>query len=65
MKVEEAAKITGMSALYIRCGLQLGKFPFGSALNISGKRWRYHIIPCKVYEYMGLPIPAKYREVHE
>lgn len=51
--IREAAKITGKSEQFLRVGLQLGKLPFGTAINMTGKRWTYIIYPEKFKEYIG------------
>lgn len=52
LTVKQAAKILGKSEQFIRVGLQLGIFPFGSAVKLSTK-WTYYISPTKLYEYAG------------
>lgn len=52
MTPEEAGRIIGKPAQFVRVGLQQGRLPFGVAVKMS-KRWSYHIVPAKVYEYMG------------
>jgi len=41
--VLEASKILGVSQQYIRIALQKGVLPIGTAVQISGKKWTYHI----------------------
>lgn len=53
MTVEEASKLTGISRLSIRKGLQNGQLPFGCAVKTSENRWTYHIVDKKVYDYIG------------
>lgn len=58
MKVEEAAKILGCSALFVRCGIKEGTLPIGAAVRMHGKnRWRYLVIDAKVYEFAGKKMP--------
>ena len=53
IKVEEAAKMMGKSAQFVRIGLQRGILPFGKAVKMSSM-WTYHISPKLFYEYVGL-----------
>ena len=52
----EAAKILGKSADFIRVGLQLNRFPFGTAVppKKKGGRWNYIIIESSFLEYAGI-----------
>lgn len=53
MKVEDAAKILGVAAQHLRIGLQRDKYPFGTAVDQSGKgRYRYHIFPERLKAYI-------------
>lgn len=49
--VEEAAKILGVSAQFIRIGLQRGRLPIGTAVKMSSK-WTYHISPERLRKYI-------------
>ena len=40
--VEQAAKIMGVSPMFLRLGLRRGEFPFGVAIKFE-KQWRYYI----------------------
>lgn len=61
MTVAEAAAIIGATPSFIRIGLQRGLLPFGSAVRYTENgKYTYHIVPVKVYEYMGLPVPDIY-----
>lgn len=52
--VELAAKLLDVSQSYIRVGLQLGRLPFGTAVNIGeGKKWTYQISPGLLKEYIN------------
>lgn len=55
MKVDEAARLLGVTPMTIRIGLQKGVFPFGVAfkLNEHNKNYKYVIYPGKVLEYAG------------
>lgn len=50
MTVEEAAKKLGVSAQFIRIGLQQGRLPYGEA--VKAKRWIYHINPAALERYI-------------
>lgn len=52
IKVSEAARLMGVSAQFVRIGLQRGTLPIGSAVKMSS-RWTYHISPVLLAEYMG------------
>lgn len=54
LRVAEAAKLLGVSEQYIRCGLQQGSLPFGSAVKVGKDRYTYHIVSEKVYQYLGV-----------
>ena len=51
--VLEASHILGVSQQYIRIGLQRGLLPFGTAVQISGKKWTYHISRGLLNKYIG------------
>ena len=51
--VLEASHILGVSQQYIRIGLQRGALPFGTAVQISGKKWTYHISRGLLNKYIG------------
>jgi len=52
MKVEEAARILGVSKEFVRAGLQYQRLPIGTAVKMSS-RWSYHISEKLLYEYIG------------
>ena len=49
---EQAGKIIGKNAEYIRAGLRLQRFDFGSAVppKKEGGNWNYNIIKSKFYK---------------
>ena len=50
--VEEAAKIMGVTPMFLRMGLRQDKFSeFGRAV-MMGKSWRYYINPAAFDRYM-------------
>lgn len=55
LSVEEAAKLLGANAQFIRIGLQQGVFPWGYAVKTSS-HYTYFIITNKFEEYIGVKI---------
>ena len=52
---EQAAKLMGKRASFVRQGLQDGIFPWGYAVKTSS-RWSYYISPAKFTEYTGISV---------
>lgn len=52
MLVSEAAKQLGMNPQTLRLALQQGKFPFGTAIRTSEKRYVYFIHEQRLIKYM-------------
>ena len=52
MLVSEAAKQLGMATQTLRLGLQQDKFPFGTAIRTSEKRFTYYVNEVRLKEYM-------------
>lgn len=52
ISVTEAAAILGKSKQFVRVGLQRGRLPIGTAVQMSSK-WTYHISPKLLQEYCG------------
>jgi hypothetical protein len=50
---KQAAEIMGVTPQFIRCGLQQGRFPFGTAVKMS-KQWSYYINAHQFYQYLGV-----------
>lgn len=50
LSVEQAAKIMGVTPMFLRIGLRQGKFPFGTA--VKNKRWGYYINAERFRAYM-------------
>lgn len=63
LKVKDAAKILGKAELFVRCGIVSGKLPIGTAIQVSGKRYSYHVSPGKLAEYMGITIEQLQQEI--
>ena len=58
---EQAGKMIGKGAEFVRVGLQQNIFPFGNAVKTKSGQWNYLIIASKFYEYIGL----KMEETHD
>lgn len=52
VKVSEAAALMGVSAQFVRVGLQRGLLPIGTAVKLSSK-WTYYISGKLLAEYIG------------
>lgn len=52
LTVDEAAKRMGVTSMFLRMGLRLNKFPFGTAIQMPGGRWSYYINPVRFERYM-------------
>lgn len=52
----EAAELMGVSAQFVRVGLQQGLFTWGYAIKISAKRYTYFISKPKFCEATGIKI---------
>ena len=52
MLVSEAAKQLGMTTQTLRLGLQQDKFPFGTAIRTSEKRFTYYVNEERLKNYM-------------
>lgn len=52
---EQAAKIMGEPTQFVRCGLQHGILPFGTAIKYreDSKRFKYYINPYQFFKYLG------------
>ena len=51
LSVEEAAKVMGVTPMFLRMGLRQDKFSFGEAVEMR-KQWAYYINPAQFAEYM-------------
>lgn len=56
VSVAKAAAEMGVSAQFVRIGLQRGILKFGSAVKMNGSRYTYHISEHKLSEYLGRKI---------
>lgn len=65
MKIIDAAKEMGKTPQFIRIGIQRGFLPFGTAQVVSGNKYSYYISPVLFYQYIGKPLPNKYKEKEE
>lgn len=53
VSIEDAARQMGVSQQFVRIGLQRGVLPFGTAIQITGKKFSYYISPARLAEYIG------------
>ena len=53
VSVEEAARIMGVTPMFLRMGLRLGRFPFGTAVQMPGGRWSYYINATRFERYLA------------
>ena len=53
ISVAEAARIMGVTPMFLRMGLRLGRFPFGTAVQMPGGRWSYYINAERFRRYMA------------
>ena len=54
MTPAEAGKIIHKNAEFVRAGLRLGRFDFGTAVESKSGQWNYIIFKNKFLEYVGL-----------
>lgn len=52
--IKEASELLDIPAQCLRMGLRQGRFPFGTAVQSSEKRYVYYINRGKLYEYLGV-----------
>lgn len=52
ISVAEAAKRMGVSAQFIRIGMQRGRLPIGTCVKMSSV-WTYHIVPAMLDAYLS------------
>jgi len=50
--VVEAARRMGVTPMWLRMALRLGKVPFGTAIQMPGGRWSYYINSARFEAYM-------------
>lgn len=56
--IKKAAEIMKCSEQFLRVALQQGKLPFGTAVKMSEKNYRYYIYPKNFYEYIGQAVAS-------
>ena len=56
LMIQEAAALMGVSAQYVRIGIQQGILPFGVAVKVGGGRYTYYISPAKFTEFTGIRV---------
>lgn len=52
--VKDAARLMGVSEMFVRIGLQRGRLPIGTAMKMNGNRYTYYINPKQFEEYTGI-----------
>ena len=52
ISVVEAARLMGVTPMFLRIGLREGKFPFGTAVRMPGGRWSYYINATRFERYL-------------
>lgn len=53
IKVEEAAKLLGVSPMGLRTALRKGKFNYFGEAWLNEEKWTYYINTNRLYEYIG------------
>lgn len=52
--VQVAAKLMGVSTLFVREGMRLGLLPIGEAIQLPGSsKWTFYISPPLLAQYIG------------
>ena len=54
--VPVAAKLIGTGEMTVRCWLRCGRLPIGTAYKMTGKQWRYIIVPAQLADFLGIPV---------
>ena len=62
MKPEDCTRYWRVPVQFIREALKAGRVDFGFAVNPSGRRWIYTIIPSKFFGYIGKDVPSEWRD---
>ena len=66
MTVAEVASIMEKTPSFVRIGIQRGILPFGTAqIMPRSRRYTYYISPVLFFQYIGRPLPEKYKEKEE
>ena len=60
--IKDVAKIIDASDQFVRVGLQRGKLPFGTAVQITNNNYTYHISRKLLEEYIGKEVVDKFYE---
>ena len=53
ISVVEAARLMGVTPMFLRIGLREGKFPFGTAVRMPGGRLSYYINVTRLEHYLA------------
>jgi len=54
ISVKLAAKLLGVSHMFVNVGLRAGRLPYGTGVQMPGGRWSFDIRAEKLAEYMGI-----------
>ena len=65
MTIKEAAEEKKKSQQFVRIGIQRGRLTFGTAEILTGNKYTYYISPPLFFQYIGKPLPNKYKEIEE
>ena len=66
MTVAEVATIMNKTPSFVRIGIQRGILPFGTAqIMPRSNKYTYYISPVLFFQYIGRPLPEKYKEKEE
>lgn len=65
MTIKEVAEEMGKSQQFVRIGIQRGRLTFGTAEILTGNKYTYYISPPLFFQYIGKPLPSKYKEKEE
>lgn len=57
IRVDEAARLMGVSAQFVRIGMQRGTLPIGQAVKMSS-HWTYYISPLLFEQFTGIKMPS-------
>ena len=61
MTPQEASKYCDLCPQCIREMMKAKAVDFGSAVNVTGRRWRFVIVPAKFFGWLGQSIPTEWR----
>lgn len=62
MTPDDCKSYCDLAPQFIREALKEQRVDFGFAINPTGKRWRYAIVPSKFFAYIGKPVPDEWQD---